>query len=431
MKLYISVILTALLLSLTACRGEGEPVLPETDDNITLSFRMSTGIASRTDDQNHAETDSEYPWFEDRIDAQDLAVFIFIKKADSDKETLLFNTKAPHESIDFFIDGAPGQYVVNMNVSRAYLAEILDTQITQSSTEELEFRVVLFANCSKQSTDGSYDTPWTTIATEPIKSYQDLINALKDEGWYYNMSWLYNANPADNDITSIYDGRPIPMFGTKEFKSTQQRLYNSSPENPLFLGSIDLLRAVAKVRIVDNIEDKGTDGYPKIVSAEIRGTQDKAYQLPYNALTYVNGNQVHTPNIVDADANELVDPIIQLGRLPNSWTMTPASERKGDTFAGFIPEQKIGNINNTIDQSAPIITIRVAMRNTISGSELIRTYTVNMDNFKDFGNSILRNHIYTLSVTGFNSNTINCEVDLVPYRGCVLDPWFGLDPEQN
>ncbi len=429
MKLYIPVILTTLLLSFTACRNESEPVIPDENDDITLSFRMSTGVASRADDSGHQETDSEYPWFEDRIDPEDLAVFIFIKKAGSDDENekLLLNTKAPHDSVDFYIDGAPGEYIANMTISRAYLDEILETKIGPNGTENLNFRIVLFANCSAPGTDGQFDFP--SLSAAETKNYKTLIETLRDKKWCYSMSWLYNANPENNDITSIYDGRPIPMFGTNTFLTTQKRLYDSRPDNPFYLGSIDLLRAVAKVRVVDNIQNKGNDGYPKVIGAEIFGTEDQAYQLPYNALEYKNGNQVHQPNIV-AERNQLLPQGIQLGRLPDSWTMTPANERKGSTFAGFIPEQKIGYINNNVDESAPYFKISVAMYRDLDGSDAIQNFIVNMNdpdlNYEHgFGDNILRNHIYTLSVD-LKDTYLKATVDVLPYTAVVLEPTFGF-----
>ena len=40
-----------------------------------------------------------------------------------------------------------------------------------------------------------------------------------------------------------------------------------------------------------------------------------------------------------------------------------------------------------------------------------------------------RNTHVVVNITIMPRRAIVCEVDLVPYRGCVLDPWFGLDPD--
>ena len=43
-----------------------------------------------------------------------------------------------------------------------------------------------------------------------------------------------------------------------------------------------------------------------------------------------------------------------------------------------------------------------------------------------------RNTHVVVNITINSRREIKCEVDLVPYRGCVLDPWFGLpDPEDT
>ena len=432
MKLYISVILTALILSFTACRSESEPVAPrDSDDGISLSFRMSTGVASRADDL-HDETDSEYPWFEDRIDPRDLAVFVFVKKAgSSDDEQLLLNTVAPHDSIDFYIDGSPGEYIVNMTVSRAFFAEILGSEVGPNSRDKLTFRIAIFANCTPQTPS----TPWSALTAT---TFPDLIAELKTDLAPFSVSNFHSGTEAidPNDspaITEIYNGSPIPMFGTNTFTVSQLQLYESRPDERLHLGSVSMLRAVAKIRVVDNIENKDADGYPKIIGAEISSTQNLVKQLPYNAATYQDGTQVHTPDIAEPSNIQIKETAI-LGLLPDNWTMTPANERKGSTFAAFIPEQAIGTyINNDVNQPALVYNIYVEMRHPIDGSKLIRTYTKNMIDFRvTFGEQLLRNHIYTLSVNEIEENSIKCEVDLVPYRGCVLDPWFGLpDPEDT
>lgn len=427
MKYNILALISALMLS--ACslideHGVECPTSSESEDNITLSFCMMASdplIQSRADNMGHNEVGSEIRTFEDGIDMKDCAIFIFAKMEGSDgDEVLLFKNPdfGSSQDVENSIYGAPGLYTVNMVIAKSELNELLDFELNPDSQDKIMFRILVLANCSSPGTNAL--AKWNQINGT---TYKKVIEQLND--WTYAMSYIYNVNYSGEDAAGIYSNQKkhAPMFGSLQVSVTQEALYYSRTDNRVFMGEMELLRAISKVRVIDNIQNKGADGYPKIIGAEFIGSQSLAYQLPPDASTYQNGSQVHTPRIAQPDSELTLNgaTIYKLGYIPDAWSITEPEQRKGLTWIGYVPEQKIGNINNDINQGMPVFRITVAIEKNADGSERTEQYQVPMTRYKDtlftFGDNILRNHIYTLSV---NEVAIGAEAVLT----FSVDPWI-------
>ncbi len=418
MRLYIATLISALLL--TACSLIEDPVRDCSDveaplDALMLSFEMHTSgsvISSRADSE-HEEIRSEYRDFEDAIDFKDCAVFVFAGTGElTGAETLVYKKTDLGLSTDNdnSITGAYGNYTVNLTITRPRFKELTGIDVKPGGTDLIKFRILLLANCSSPGTSAA--AKWNQIDGT---TYSKVIEQLS--AWRFAMGYIYNPSPASTAVTDIYNKKKAPMFGTNVFAATQQALIDSRPEDRLQLGSMDLLRAIAKVRVVDNIPGKNEAGYPKIAGATFISSQSEACQLPYNALTYQNGQQVHTPNLAAPD-NELVydgAPSYELGSIPDAWSITPASQRKGTTWIGYVPEQKIGAEATDALAGMPVFKVSVAMdENTVN------LYEVPLTEYNDvtftFGDYILRNHIYTLSVNGLQDSHPVVEVAVKDWR---------------
>ena len=434
---YLLITLTSLLM-LTGCGwiGDSDDCPVADNSTISLSFNMMTSgpIFSRADANGHTEVDSEYREFEDGIDISDLAVFIFAKITGSaDPERLVYKLTDLTKSDDARIKviGTPGSYQIDIMIFRNDLKEILGGyDITPAGRENISFRMLVMANCSSPGTNAA--AKWNEITG---KEYTTVIEQL--DKWNFAMSYIYNDKATSDDVTALYQNRKkhVPMFGTYLFPPvSEDALYYSRPENRVYLGEMDLLRALAKVRVVDNIQGK-VDGFPRISSVEFVSSQSEAHQLPYKAADYQNGQQVHDPAIAHPE-NSLTpeNPIVyRLGKLPDAWCMTPTGKRTGDVFIGFVPEQQISIVNNVLDSGMPMFRITIDVMKADGTLETL-TYDVPMTSYNGvpfrFGANILRNHIYTLSVDGFGT-LLDLHVDLVPYRSCVLEPFFGLDRDRD
>ncbi|MDE5772869.1 MAG: hypothetical protein K2H86_00240 [Muribaculaceae bacterium] len=412
----VSVLISVLMLS---CHDKEEPT-PAGEGSLCFSFDLMTGelnTNTRNDDMSHTETESEYRQFEDAIDLNDLGVFLFAKVEGGDSEALLLKVTdfSSQSNTSIHLSGGPGSYRLNFDIERKELSKILDNiDITPDGTDNIVFRLLILANCSSPGTNAQ--AKWNSIEG---KDYETVINELQD--WTYAVAYIYNDNYSGEDITKLYTNkkRNCPMFGTCLYSVSQEALYESSPESRLMIGEIDMLRALAKVRVVDNIPK--VDGYPRIVSATFYGTQSSARQLPFAAFSYINGSQVHTPNIVEPDRELKFEGAVsyRLGVIPDAWSITPTDQRTGATRIGYVPEQKIGDVYDDVVIGMPVFSIEIAHSKNEDGSENKSTYNVAMTGYKDhifeFGNNILRNHIYTLSVDAIGETGPKVKVRVNPW----------------
>ncbi|MDE5568658.1 MAG: hypothetical protein K2J12_09490 [Muribaculaceae bacterium] len=419
-----------MLLTLSSCG-----LMYDTDEcpasdsgSVSLSFSMQSAGAllySRDDydSEGHTEVNSEFRYFEDGIDMSDLAVFVFAKiSGTSNPEKLVYKLTDLTKSDDARIKivGSPGNYLVEVMIFREDLKEVLEYEITPEGNENISFRMLMLANCSSPGTDAQ--AKWDQIDGKDSETVIKQLN-----GWNFAMSYIYNKNAQSDDVADIYKNRKdhVPMFGNVLFEPvSEDALYYSRPENRVYLGEMSLLRALAKVRVVDNIPEK-IGGYPMISSVVFYSSQDLAHQLPVNALEYENGQQVHTPNIAQPDnvLDIATAKPFRLGVVPDALSMTPADKHTGKVFIGFVPEQPIYD-------AMPLFRITIANKNADDANKIdTYVYDVPMTTYNgkkfEFGDNILRNHIYTLSVNNFGTK-LELKVDLTPYTGVNLDPTFGF-----
>lgn len=414
--------------SMPDCRDESQ------SDVFTLSFSINTSAltgGSRSDDKGHGEVESEMPDFEDCIDAKDCALFVFAKTQGTEgQESLLLKITdlATSTNPGNSITGGSGAYTVNYEIAKDLFIEKLGINLSSDRSKRVELRVMLLANASSSVSDTPDD--WSNITGTTYSEVVDQINQIDP----YSMSYIYNNDDVTGEAINIYRNQKqaIPMFGTMKITVSVSALANTRTDSRFYMGEMDLLRSIAKVRVVDNIQNKDVDGYPKIVGASILGSQSNVRPLPADALNYVNGTQVHVPNI-PAQTQTPGITAYKLGTIPDSRSMTPPSERTGSTWIGFVPEQRIGNvILSNYSQDMPVIHVDVAVSQNVDGTDNVEGYNIPMTGYNgksfSFGDNVLRNHIYTLSVNQV-SGDLKVSVDVVPYRGCTLEPFFGLDPD--
>lgn len=423
---------------LSSCSLIEDPVRPcpvdeGRDDDVMLSFQLDASgslTGSRADDHTnptHPEVDSEWREFEEGIDFNDLGIFVFAQKAPLDgtgSEKLVFKTTDMKDD-SVRIDGGPGAYFVDLTLNKSHLERIIGTKLTEDVNTKIAFRILILAN------SGMSD--WSKVNGTTFKEVADILNELA-----FDMTSIYNPESQEQNVTDLYIGN-IPMFGTNTFRVTKNVLYNSREDQKAYVGEIDLLRSLAKVRVVDCISNKTEKGYPKISAVTFYGSQYLSRPLPYNALTYENGTQVHKPNIAEEGPLYYDETDIKgnyrLGILPENWVEANIKGPGGveingvSTWVGFVPEQEIGLVNNTEGTGCPMLRITIANHKNSDGTEDTTDYSVRMNNFVyagGFGDAILRNHIYTLLVD-LDRHEISATVDLVPYIGVNLDPVFGKD----
>ena len=193
------------------------------------------------------------------------------------------------------------------------------------------------------------------------------------------------------------------------------------------MGGIDHLRSLAKVRLVDNIQNKNEQNYPKIISGTFIGVQNALCVTPAAASAYVNGSQVHDTHVADPDNDGESGTrfFYPLGVMPASWTNLASNEYRGEIRGGYVPEMSIFNVNGDVRQGLPIFRIDVAVGLDAAGNETVKSFDVPMTGYLgetfSFGSSIFRNHIYTLSVTYVKSDGLLLNVGVRDWRSVSFE----------
>lgn len=394
------------------CTSGGDEPVPAGKSDIVLSVALVTGTSTRADDLGHPETDGEYLAFEEGIDLNDTGIFLYGAVSSTDDPRLIsgaiLDGTIPK---NITLTGSPGNYTLQLTLPKRTLREALGLEDEEDMPSDLSLRMLILSNCTP--TDNSF-----TLSSLTDNAYSATIGNLKD--WAYNMSDIYDATSDATAIELLY-GTPkpsAPLFGTITRRVSTSALEDSGPLEHLDLGSISLLRAVAKIRVVDNISAK-KNGYPQLTDVTFRGKQESLRVVPADAENYVNGSQVHTANIFDPTLNAVTYATsFRLGEMPDKWNMTPDSERTGKTFVAYVPEQAI-NSADAASGPVPALHITVDFGPDKEGNDDIRSYTVPMSRYGntpfEFGDYILRNHIYTLAVTGISNGEMAVKARVVPW----------------
>lgn len=354
-----------------------EPAPAPSGKMFNMAFHIGQGEGARSDSQGHPENPGYEPdMYENAINLNDIALYIF---AD---DRLVYRSDDPAAQDDFFsITGASGAgYTVNLKVSADRL------EVDPNSHDRIALRVLALANMNTASSLASFDYPQQPYDA----SYSQVLGNLASATFQLPAAW----DPANLDTPASPDpGRYIPLFGTRTLSVDPAELYHTESWNTLFLGNVMMLRAVAKVELLDGIEDRDEDGFPRVVDAWLSYGIPAGRLLPADAANYQNGTQVHAVNLAAQGALQTREMRCINAGIPDN----PAVMR---FFRAYCPEQSISS-------EQPVIRLLVQPAAGSSESDYIE-YTVPLEGYNGnpFGFvNLYRNHIYRINVKSVNIGT--------------------------
>lgn len=364
MKFRILLILLAFLATGCSLIHENDGPCPggEDDDSeyITLSFRL---VAQLPESSRAGE--SEWPEFEDCVFADEFSFYIYAVLSDGSQPLLMKVDNLAGVTDPFTnISGGPSIFTLRASIAKTDFEDIIP-----SDEDIIRLRIVVFAN--------SRTAVSSLNSFEKYNSFSSLIASAT--AWNYNIfGTIYPGTGSMNG--GLKKGAKIPMYGTALLSVSRENLNKSTPSSPVWGDDMYLLRSLAKIKVVDHIENRNeSTGLPRVESVTFNAPTSHAFTLPYDAINYVNGQQVSSPRICDGMPMQ----IALLKRKPGEWI-------------GYIPEQSIDK---------PKITINITYELKPDGTPLDQvSFEVPMTGYNgqtfEFGDNILRNHIYTLSVDG-------------------------------
>ncbi|WP_297932156.1 hypothetical protein [uncultured Alistipes sp.] len=323
--------------------SKSEAPAPDPGREVTMSFRIaSRAPGSRAQEIVGTEQGAEA---ENRIDI-DRARFLLFTQGGA-----LLQELRP-----VLQEGAPdfASYTVTATIREPYF---------DYAAEEgrVRFRIMVLANW-----------PDEALAAVAGRTTEAAIEAAK-AAWRMPDAWMPAA-----------DGPWIPMYGLKEFEVSTDELRRSDPSAPLQLGGADggihLLRALARLEVIDAIADRGSDGATHLTSAAMVAGSYPAEALLVPA-SFRNGVQVTAPTL---PANPQAGGARPFGK--DAWTTEGTTRERWTTY---LPEMKF--------HDRPTLRIEAMLSADYGGGT--RTYKIPIPDADGiWGGELLRNHVYRLEV---------------------------------
>lgn len=392
-------VVAALLLTLAALTGcsafnETGQECPDPEDDsrstVAIEFRVHTAsemlgsrsALSRADSNGHDEELSDNAQIEDYICPSDFGVFIFAQKSgDTDPILLYYNTSVTESQTGFAMTGSIGDYTISLTLPSTLVEQVLGTNgtfapLSPTGSRTMKLTVAMLANIGGSSQNHSDYEQFAGL--QAALGADDYAAASKLSDFTAIAEELRYV--ASTSATQIH----IPMYGISSFTLSESDMYYSRPDSRIELGDISMLRAMMKMRVVDNIENKTDDGYPKVTSATLYYRAVNGFVTPEDPAGYTNGTQIHADRVIAPQDGEAANTLpLRAGTVVEN------------SFVGCAPPQ-------TITSFAPSMAIYV-QRDAASTPQRFDV-DITPERFPGiaaatmWGAIMLRNHVYTLSV---------------------------------
>ena len=371
----------AMALVLSACGSESEPSDPTADQttNYFVNIRISTGFLPTT--RSNLPEEEGTP-IESKIDLSDLKVLVF------DENGVLKDI--------WYRDGNPvGK--VNFNQVGAVDYVLSSWLETSRYDRSAPLSVVVMANWGAHEESSPLELLVGRTKYEELaeKAYR-LNTGNSGEAWY----------PKDESL--------IPMFGVlhTSLSGYSSQIYNAG--NPMNIGTVNLLRSVAKIEIIDLASNETVS----ITSISLN-TRNTRGLLTHDIFDDQNTQQVTSANIP-------TDPMSSKSLL--------RFRKKGSVYEVYVPEMALGA---TLDERA-CIDVDIYFK----GKEETRKIMLapyNQDGkptlptgYMPEWRALLRNHIYRYTISTIPVDTkLDLTVDVQPFSNVSLLPQFGLERTED
>lgn len=376
-----------MVLTLASCGNGSDPEDPSVDTGPVQDYAVSIRISAGAQPSTRALPEEFGSIIENTIDLQKLKILVF------DENRILkdiwFEDGTPADNITMTEIGL-GDYVLS--------GKLDDTRYNTAS----RFSIAALVN-------------WRPLQeSEPLEleigttRYSDLAD----------MAFILNPDETKESWCPTDDSL-IPMYGVLYTALTgySTSIYNEG--NPMDLGTINVLRAVAKIEIVDVASNSDV----QVKSITLTRRNCRGYLTPL-LFDYQNTHQVVAPNIPGNGGSGIaMSPVVSDSPL--------LFRKRGNVYEAYVPEMALGS---TLP-SRTLIDVNI----DCLGFEETRYIALAPYNnegqpfFQDTGLSsewkaLLRNHIYRFTLASITAESdVKVIVDVVPYRGCILDPSFGLE----
>lgn len=297
-------------------------------------------------------------------------------------------------------------YEIKAKINRAYF-DYGGTQDKFGMSLMLVTNLNGFGTGHNFPTDGSLFMKSTTWLSQRHYSfpYSPTVSG-SDEGWY----------PDGHS-------RFIPMAGLRHYTVTKTELDKATNANdPYRLDETEALilqRAVAKIRVFDNINRTTPDAKTEITAVSIKGFNRYGTFMPdfthAGCEKWAQGTTMVEKATVEPDwfSSELSAPARKVGLAAGG----DYTDKDGNTFTtafvAYIPE---ANLTTATDIPQLIITTKSEIDKTEANPDGIRPWTFSLKEIiKETGIDITRNHIYEFTVTRSIDSQLTLNYTVCPW----------------
>lgn len=418
-------LLTALLGSCAAISEDQPPCPPASDsDHVKFHIRISHTIAAPAvskADNTPGHTDETGEAYESALNLSaipaDFRFYIF----DNDNAGRLIYATGTAPDPDLIIGTAVTGYTINASIGTEVLS------ISHANPDQVvNLRFALVTNL--RSAGGEYIDNVTVYDSEKPSAVATTFTGLFDSPAASNPGYRGTDFTLPDNWDPSVNGNFIPFYGYIDAQFTARQLLESEFYDVVFADkALPLLRAVNRLEIVDALPS-GDTGYPRISAVTVSNISATGMLMsdyfnplrnpgPYNPeqLTLPTG---YAASLTASRTMKQFSDVPLTIYLPNPDNPNVNIERtdKFSVFRTYLPEQSFATGNAVSAQ------INVSILGLDSeGNEQTYNYTLpsqGYDIWTNWGNQLIRNHIYRLVVT-----SVSGELEI----RYVVCPWNGID----
>lgn len=267
-------------------------------------------------------------------------------------------------------------------------------------TSANEIQVAVIANCKSMNASGAYDQ-------------FVLGNTFLSEMYSNGTKWNFTLpHPDGGWQPSIEDKQTIPMYGCSDVKSLSPENATQSADDEnrydLNLGEIKMLRAVAKIEIVDCLSE-GVEIAPNVTLSAYNTQGRLIPDATKNPDWNVEGTQVTSPTLPDN-----VQTAADLNFFTESKTIG-GTERK--VYSAYVTEAVL-----TTNRPHINLTVKDSDGQGTSSKE----YEMAVDSYPNGQATqglaaLLRNHIYRYEIKSASSNSLTVNYTICPMGSGTAD----------
>lgn len=237
-------------------------------------------------------------------------------------------------------------------------------------------------------------------------------------------SFPYSPTVSGSDKGWYPDGqsRFIPMAGLRHYTVTKTELDNATnADDPYRLDETEALilqRAVAKIRVFDNINGANSDAKTEITAVSIKGFNRYGTFMPDFTIAgcekWAQGTTMVEKATVEPDwfSSELSAPARKVGPAEGGEYTDNEGHTFTTAFVAYIPEADL----TAPDIPQLVITTKSEIDKTEANPDGIRPWTFSLKEIiKETGIDITRNHIYEFTVTRSLNSSLTIRYTVCPW----------------